>query len=134
PDTHVRFSTAKGTVPRKSSYECAAPTCGRVQDVLDTVKASKKTGPVAAYAIQGYCPTCDVEEKPYGGRFFAPAVDTRPFDAAHREWAQRCCLGATSEKRLLLGGDVRERGFMSHNAARRPQPSRREPAAPFRLG
>lgn len=89
PDTHARFSTEKGTVPRRSHYECAAPTCGRVQDVLDSVKASKRTGPVAAYAIQGYCPLCDLEEKPYGGRFFAPAIDMRAFDAAHLEWVRR---------------------------------------------
>lgn len=89
PETCVTFSTKKGTVPRKSSYECAGATCGAVQDVLETVKASRKTGPVAAYAIQGYCPACDREDKPYGGRFFAPVVDSGAFDAAHQEWVLR---------------------------------------------
>lgn len=96
PETRVTFSTTNGTVPRKadgklrnSTYACAGATCGAVQDVLDTVKASRKTGPVAAYTIQGYCPMCDREEKPYGGRFFAPGVDSKAFDAAHREWASR---------------------------------------------
>lgn len=87
PKTKVTFSTSKGTVPRKSHYACGA--CGTTQDVLDTVKRSGKTGPVAAYAIQGYCPTCDREGRPYGGRFFLPVTDTAPFDAAAKEWAAR---------------------------------------------
>jgi len=87
PETGITFETEKGTVPRKSNYACGA--CGTVQDILGTVRATKKTGPVAAYAIQGYCPTCDREKKPYGGRFFAPVTDSSPFDAATREWDLR---------------------------------------------
>jgi DNA-directed RNA polymerase subunit RPC12/RpoP len=87
PATKITFSTNKGTVPRKSHYACGA--CGTVQDVLETVKRSGKTGPVAAYAIQGYCPACDRESRPYGGRFFSPATDTSAFDAAVHEWASR---------------------------------------------
>lgn len=87
PETKVTFRTDKGTVPKKSSYACGH--CGVVQDVLETVKASGKTGPVAAYAIQGYCPKCDSEGKLYGGRFFSPALETAPFDAAVREWGYR---------------------------------------------
>lgn len=80
PETGVVLQTDRGTVPKKSNFECGA--CGRVQDVLDSIKATKKTGPVAAYAIQGYCPHCDVEGRPYNGRFFAGVSDTRTFDAA----------------------------------------------------
>lgn len=87
PDTKVTFSTSIGTVPKKSHYACGA--CGTVQDVLDTVKRSGKTGPVAAYVIQGYCPTCDREGRPYGGRYFAPVTSTASFDAAAREWNSR---------------------------------------------
>ena len=43
---------------------------------------------MAAYAVQGYCPVCDAEKRPYGGRFFAPVTDTRHFDAAAAEWEQ----------------------------------------------
>jgi hypothetical protein len=70
PQTGVVIPTGKGggTVPKKSNYACGA--CGTVQDVLTTVKASGKTGPVAIYAHQGYCPECDVEGQAYGGRFF----------------------------------------------------------------
>ncbi len=42
--------TDTGTVPKKSNFACGA--CGAGQDVLTAVKASKRTGPVAAYDIQ----------------------------------------------------------------------------------
>jgi hypothetical protein len=70
PETGVSFSTSKGTVPKKSHYACGA--CGKVQDVLTTIKATGKTGPMAGYAIQGYAPQRDESGAVYGGRFFAP--------------------------------------------------------------
>lgn len=89
PETGETLHTDKkgGTVPKKSNYECGA--CGTVQDVLKTVKASGKTGPVAAYAIQGYCPECAEEGQPYGGRFFAPYDNSQSYDAALKEWDYR---------------------------------------------
>ncbi|MGE4157860.1 MAG: DUF1156 domain-containing protein [Planctomycetota bacterium] len=91
PETGVTFKTGSdgGTVPTKSNFVCMAETCGRKQDVLASVKASGKNGPVAMYAIQGYCPKCDRENRPYGGRFFAPVTDTSAYDAALREWENR---------------------------------------------
>jgi DNA-directed RNA polymerase subunit RPC12/RpoP len=88
PETGVSFETNKGTVPKKSHFTCQGSTCGRVQDVLEAVRHLGKTGPVAAYAIQGYCPSCAQERKPYGGRFFKPA-ETAAFDAALHEWDAR---------------------------------------------
>ena len=89
PYTGAKLRTGKGggTIAKKSAFACSA--CGTVQDVLTAVKATGKTGPVAAYAVQGYCPACDAEKQPYGGRFFAPVTDTRHFDAAAAEWEQR---------------------------------------------
>lgn len=91
PATGLTFSTGRdgGTVPKKSNFACQAPTCGQVQDVLTSIRATAKTGPVAAYAIQGYCPTCEEAGAMYGGRFFAPVKDTSAFDAANYEWEQR---------------------------------------------
>ena len=91
PETGVTFSTGKqgGTVPKKSNFACQAPTCGKVQDVLTSIKATTTTGPVAAYAIQGYCPTCESAGAIYGGRFFVPVKDTSAFDAANYEWEAR---------------------------------------------
>ncbi len=89
PETGVLFKTGKkgGTVPKKSHFACGA--CGKTQDILDSVKAYKKNGPVAMYAIQGYCPECDKEGHLYGGRFFIPVDDSTYFDAAVREWEAR---------------------------------------------
>jgi putative DNA methylase len=91
PETEVSFKTGKegGTVPKKSNYACG--TCGTVQDVLTTIKATGKTGPMAGYAIQGYAPTRDEIGAPYNGRFFA-AFDAnlaRQYDAAGAEWEAR---------------------------------------------
>lgn len=89
PATGLSFSTKNGTVPRKSHYTCAA--CGTTQDVLKSVKATGKTGPMAAYAVQGYAPTRHEDGKPYNGRFFAPwnADHARQYDAALAEWEER---------------------------------------------
>jgi adenine-specific DNA methylase len=89
PETNVTFAPEKGTVPRKSHYACSA--CGTVQDVLTTIKATGKTGPMAAYALQGYAPKRDAAGKPYGGRFFSAygAAHARQYDAAFAEWESR---------------------------------------------
>ena len=87
PESGTVIDTGKGTVPKKSHFACGA--CGAVQDVLDSIKATKKTGPVAGYVIQGHCPTCDGDGQPYGGRFFGVLPGSRAFDAANREWERR---------------------------------------------
>jgi len=87
PETGLTIKTNQGTVPKKSNFTCGS--CGIPQDILTAVKATKKTAPIAMYAIQGYCPTCDIESKPYGGRFFSSVIDTSNFDAADLEWSQR---------------------------------------------
>ena len=89
PETDVTFAPAEGPVPKKSQYACSA--CGTVQDVLTTIKATGKTGPMAAYAVQGYAPKRDAAGKPYSGRFFATfdATHARQYDAALAEWEAR---------------------------------------------
>ncbi|MCF8196184.1 MAG: DUF1156 domain-containing protein [Polynucleobacter sp.] len=89
PETKVTFKPEVGTVPKRSNYACAA--CGTVQDVLTTIRATAKTGPMAGYAVQGYAPKRDAAGKPYSGRFFA-AYDTahaKQYDAALLEWETR---------------------------------------------
>lgn len=89
PETKITFAPENGTVPKKSHYACAA--CGTVQDVLTTIKATGKTGPMAAYAVQGYAPKRDAAGKPYSGRFFAAYDRThaRQYDAVLAEWEER---------------------------------------------
>ncbi len=83
------LSTSKdgGTVPGKSTFACAA--CGTASDVREAIAATKKNGPIAAYAVQGYCPCCKEEGAAYNGRFFAPVTDSRAYDAADLEWQRR---------------------------------------------
>jgi len=90
PDTEETFFTDSrgGTVPKKSTFTCKEGTCGKDEDVLTAIKASGKSGPVSEYAIQGYCPECDQERRPYSGRFF-DVPDVREYDAANREWQAR---------------------------------------------
>ena len=89
PDTGVVIYTGSkgGTVPKKSNYTCGE--CGTVQDVLKTVRGSRKTGPMAIYAHQGYCPACHKEGQSYGGRFFLNGQDSSRFDVAYKEWDTR---------------------------------------------
>ena len=72
PETNVTFQTGKdgGTVPKKSNYTCGS--CGTVQDILKTIKASGKTGPMAGYAVQAFSPSRKEDKAPYGGRYFLP--------------------------------------------------------------
>lgn len=91
PETQVTFYTGKegGTVPKKSTYSCGK--CGTVQDVLTTIKATGKTGPMAGYAVQGYSPKADMDGGPYSGRYFLP-FDNRlatQYSAAQQEWEIR---------------------------------------------
>lgn len=89
PDTGKVFSTGKagGTIPKKSHFSCGA--CGTVQDVLQSVKRTETNGPMAMYAIHGYCQECDKNGELNGGRFFAPADDSTSLDSALLEWENR---------------------------------------------
>lgn len=81
------IDTRKATITKRSHYACGA--CGTEHDVMGSFKASEKTGPIAAYAIQGYCPDCKAAGEYYNGRFFAAVDDSAPIDAAEVEWAHR---------------------------------------------
>ena len=89
PETAITFRSDVGTVPKRSNFACGA--CGTVQDILSTVRSTGKTGPMAAYAIQGYAPKRDDAGIPYGGRFFSPFKKefARQYDAASVEWELR---------------------------------------------
>ncbi len=69
-----------------STFACRAD--GQRNDVLTAIKATGKTGPMAAYAIQGYAPKRNSDRMPYNGRFFAgfDANFANQYDAAIEEW------------------------------------------------
>ncbi len=79
----IETGTKSGNVPKRSNFSCAA--CGTVQDVLKSIKPTGKTGPVAVYATQGYCPHCHNEGQTYGGRFFTSDM-TANYNQAYAEW------------------------------------------------
>lgn len=89
PETGVHVLTGKagGTVPKKSTFSCGQ--CGTLQDLLDSVRATKKSAPVAPYAIQGYDP--EPRSGSGGVRFFAAFDSTRAnqLSAAAKEWEIR---------------------------------------------
>ena len=100
PETHVTFYTDErgGTAPVKSNKEgkitaqrstFACRIDGSPNDVLESIKASGKTGPASAYVIQGYSPNRDLSGVPYGGRFFAAATSVERYNSALSEWEQR---------------------------------------------
>jgi putative DNA methylase len=117
PATGRTFFTDKrgGTVPKKSTIACAAD--GSPNDVLDAIRASGKIGPLAAYAIQGYTEKRDLEGRPYGGRFFAPATEVPRYNSAVAEWEQRKNgdlqgLWPTSE--ILVGDEIGPHDVYGH--------------------
>ncbi|MEG2803185.1 DUF1156 domain-containing protein [Stenotrophomonas sp.] len=89
PETGSTFAPESGTVPKRSNFACAS--CGTVQDVMTSIKATKKSGQMAAYAVQGYAPKRDAAGKPYSGRFFAASgtAHAEQYDAAFAEWDAR---------------------------------------------
>lgn len=89
PETKVTFDPLAGTVPKRSNFACGA--CGTVQDVMNSIKATHKSGQMAGYAIQGYSPNRNADSKPYNGRFFSDfkIQHADQLDAASKEWEIR---------------------------------------------
>ncbi|MBA5868096.1 MAG: DUF1156 domain-containing protein [Nitrospira sp. CR1.3] len=114
-------NSRKGTVPTKSAFRCAA--CGAAQDILESVRPTQRTAPVAPYAIQCHCPDCQAAGYVYGGRFFGALnpTDAERLIVAEREWSRRCqsdLIGCWPDTRLLpaymtfkLNGGIPNWGF-----------------------
>ncbi|MGD0696521.1 MAG: DUF1156 domain-containing protein [Terriglobia bacterium] len=89
PETGRTFSTNNdgGTVPHKSTFTCQID--GTPNDVFESVKSTGKSGPLAAFAIQGFSRTLKESGNSVGGRFFAPALSITRYNAALAEWEER---------------------------------------------
>ena len=92
------IDTRAETIARKANgkendghFTCAAPAGGHQVHFARSVRATRRTSPVAPYVIQAYDPKRDEEGCPYGGRFFkAPDwADVERIVAAEREWESR---------------------------------------------
>ncbi|MBT3279563.1 MAG: DUF1156 domain-containing protein [Phycisphaerales bacterium] len=85
----LRVDTRRGTVPKRSTVACGS--CGQPTDILRGVVTSRKSAPLAPYALQGHCPECDEDGQVYNGRFFK-ALNHKDIDhivLAKREWKAR---------------------------------------------
>lgn len=85
--TLIKTGKEGGTVPGKSTFACAS--CGKADDIREAIAATRKNGPIAMYAVQGFCPLCKENGEAYNGRFFAPVTDTFAYDSARIEWDKR---------------------------------------------
>jgi putative DNA methylase len=81
-------STAK-SVKRQLHFTCGS--CGLEQPFNETLERIGHGAPVASYAIQGYCPTCNDDGQIYDGRFFTEftQLDQRRLAASEWEWDAR---------------------------------------------
>ncbi len=91
PDTGQVIDTSLGTIPKRSTFICQESTCGRQQDVLDSIKSTKTTGPMAAYALQCFSPKRKEQGAPYKGRYFSALTekDVKRKNQAVTEWEVR---------------------------------------------
>lgn len=83
------INTTQGTVPKRSHFSCGS--CGRQQDILESVKPTGHTAPVFPYALQCHCPQCEREGFNYGGRYFkvTDSYDVDRLNRAEQEWSNR---------------------------------------------
>ncbi|OPX92063.1 MAG: hypothetical protein A4E52_00167 [Pelotomaculum sp. PtaB.Bin013] len=86
----VRQAIIAGEKEDKEIIELAADSNFN-QNALEIVKDTRRTAPVATYALQCHCPACEAEGYNYNGRYFkAPDdYDLRRIIFAEREWAER---------------------------------------------
>jgi putative DNA methylase len=109
PETGVEFRTDKagGNVPKQSTFACAS--CGTLQDVMTSVRASAKTGPMAPYAMHCFSKQAKNASAAYNGRFFLPFEEkyARQLNAATSEWHSRKNgdLGAYWPREALINYD-----------------------------
>ena len=87
--TPIKTGKEGGTVPGKSTFTCQESTCGQTHDIREAIAETGTNGPIAMYAIQGYCSACKEAGEAYNGRFFAAVRDTRGYDASLQEWEER---------------------------------------------
>ncbi|MCO6393109.1 DUF1156 domain-containing protein [Aliihoeflea aestuarii] len=113
PETGKTFFAGKkgGTVPKKSTFTCQAD--GRENDVLDAIKLTGKTGPMAGYAIQCFSEGYKETGAPYGGRFFKPYDEqiAKQYNFAIDEWGKR----SEQDLRDYWPKSPLPYGFMTHH-------------------
>ena len=85
------INTLEGNISKKATFVCQEATCGREQNILDSVSATKDTGPLSALVLQCFSKTRKTRGAPYSGRFFKAIEesDICRFNAVITEWNDR---------------------------------------------
>lgn len=118
PETKVTFYTDErgGTVPKQATFECRKD--GSLNKIVDSLEASEKTAPVAAYAFQAYSARRNASGQTYGGRFFAAMKDAARENMAWKEWEARKdndLAGYWPISGILFGHETHQRqNFRAH--------------------
>ncbi|MDO8937745.1 MAG: DUF1156 domain-containing protein [Methylicorpusculum sp.] len=88
PETGISINTVEGNIPKQAKFTCMAPTCGQEQTLLNSIKATKSTGPMSVYLLQCYSPSRANNGFPYNGRYFKCISDNdvRRQNIAFQEW------------------------------------------------
>lgn len=107
PVTGVIFDTTDkgGTIPKRSTFACGVD--GTPNDVLEAIRESGKTGPLAPYALQAIVPTDGERDQ----KFFSVASDTGQWEALLNEWEER----KNSDLRGYWPTSELPYGFMTHH-------------------
>lgn len=85
----VSVSTKKSSVPENAHFTCGH--CGRKNKTLESIKQSGHIGAFAPFALQCFCPTCEMEGYNYGGRYFKAPDDAfvNKLRIVEHEWQDR---------------------------------------------
>jgi putative DNA methylase len=88
--------------------------CGLEQPINETLELIGHGGPIAAYALQGYCPECDGDGQIYNGRFFTKftELDQRRLAKAEQEW----CASKDTDLAQFWPREEIAHSYMTHHA------------------
>lgn len=114
PYTGVTISTSLGTIPKRSTFTCQENTCGKQQNVMESIRESRHSSPTMFYALQCYSPSRDESGAPYNGRYFKSISDhdIAAYNAGMREWQER----SKSDLEQYFPKSELPFGFMTHMA------------------
>lgn len=114
PESGKTFSTSEGTIPKRSTFTCQEDTCGRQQNVMESIRQTGLSSPTMGYALQCYSPARADSGAVYNGRYFKPVSnkDVARYDATVKEWELR----SKSDLEPYFPKSELPYGFMTHMA------------------
>lgn len=91
PDSTEVISAKRGNITKRAHFTCQADTCGREQNVLNSIKDFGKTGPVSPYLLHCHSNNLVAKSNAYNGRYFkkVSTQDMKRINASISEWNKR---------------------------------------------